>query len=67
MARYKLYLLRDDGRMVGKKEFNAMRNFEAVEVGARLAEASGEKYSSYEVWRANRKIIRRKRRQEAAD
>ena len=58
MAKYKMHLLSHDGRIVGEKAFNAVRNYEAVEIAERLAqEAAG--CSAYELWRGDRKVARR--------
>ena len=58
MARFKLRLLGKDGQVIGEKQFNKTRNYEAIELAEHLVQAEAGKWAGYELWRGER-ILRR--------
>jgi hypothetical protein len=66
VALFKVRLLRRDRQTVNEKNFKAIRNYEALEMAEHLA-AIDNRCTGYELWRGERQIARRFRRQEAAD
>lgn len=56
MATYNVHFLARDGRIIQKKVINAVRNYEAVQIAARLYETARDQFWGYEIWRGSRKI-----------